>query len=298
MAKTRALGKGLGALLSMPGESAAVEKKGPGDIHSLPVRKLRPNPSQPRREMDEVALDSLTESVRIHGVVQPLVVRQLEGTEDFEIVAGERRWRAAAAAGLEEVPVRVIQGTERELREISLVENIQREDLSPLEIAGALSDLLDDFSLTQEEAASRIGWSRTAVSNRIRLLQLPDEVKNMLAENLISEGHCRALLSLDSAETIIALARTAEEKGMSVRQVEDAVKRAKTGIIQPKTTPSRYFIRIPQTVSEMARGRGISLKVTGSPNKAKISIDGLSHEQLEHFFRFLEEKGDELFPGR
>ena len=297
MAKTRALGKGLGALLSMPRESTDGEKKGPEYIHSLPVRKLRPNPSQPRREIDEVALESLTESVRIHGVVQPLVVRMLEGTEDYEIVAGERRWRAASAAGLEEVPVRVIQGTERELREISLVENIQREDLSPLEVAAALSDLIDDFSLTQEEAAARIGWSRTAVSNRIRLLQLPEEVKNMLAENLISEGHCRALLSLDSAETIIALARTAEEKGMSVRQVEDAVKRAKTGIIQPKAAPSRYFIRIPQTVSEMARGRGISLKVTGSANKAKVSIDGLTHEQLEHFFRFLEEKGDELFPG-
>ncbi len=226
----------------------------------------------------------------------PLSSRMLEGTEDYEIVAGERRWRAASAAGLEEVPVRVIQGTERELREISLVENIQREDLSPLEVAAALSDLIDDFSLTQEEAAARIGWSRTAVSNRIRLLQ-PEEVKNMFAENLISEGHCRALLSLDSPEAIIALARTAEEKEMSVRQVEDAVKRAKTGRKQPEATPSRYFIRIPQTVSEMARGRGISLKVTGSANKAKVSIDGLTHEQLEHFFRFLEEKGDENFPA-
>jgi len=298
VAKTRALGKGLGALLSIPRDSSAHENKGPEYIHSLPVRKLRPNPSQPRRDMDEGALDSLTESVRIHGVVQPLVVRLLEGTEDYEIVAGERRWRAAAAAGLDEVPVRVIQGTERELREISLVENIQREDLSPLEVAGALSDLIDDFGLTQEEAAARIGWSRTAVSNRIRLLQLPEEVKNMLAENIISEGHCRALLSIDSPEAIISLARTAEEKGMSVRQVEDAVKRIKTGRKETEAPRSRYFIKIPRRVAEMASGRGISLKVTGNPNKAKISIDGLTHDQLEHFFRFLEENGDELFPGR
>jgi ParB family chromosome partitioning protein len=247
--------------------------------------------------MDEASLDSLAESIRSHGVVQPLIVRALEEDGIFEIVAGERRWRAARSAGLPRVPVRVIEGSDRELREISLVENIQREDLSPLEIASAISELIQQHSLTQEEVAERIGWSRTAVTNKLRLLQLPEEIRNMLSESLLSEGHCRALLSVESPSMMIALARTAEERGMSVRQLEEAVKRSKLQAPEVSAARRASFV-IPEPVQTSLKGLGISLRVTGNPNRMRVSLDGLNKKQMEAFMRFLEERGEELFPGK
>jgi ParB family chromosome partitioning protein len=247
--------------------------------------------------MDEGALDSLADSIRTHGVVQPLIVRPLEEEGAFEIVAGERRWRAAQTAGLTDVPVRVLEGTERELREVSLVENIQREDLSPLEIAAALTELIQNHSLTQEEVGERIGWSRTAVTNKLRLLQLPDEVKNMLSENLLSEGHCRALLSVESPSLMIGLARAAEERSMSVRQLEEAVKRSKLQTPEISAAKRAAYV-IPEPVKSVLSSLGVSLKVTGNPKRLKVSIDGLNKGQMESFLRFLEERGDEIFPGK
>lgn len=296
MAKTRALGKGLGALFTPSGDAPAT-KSAPQEITSLPVASIRPNPAQPRREMDEGALDSLADSIRTHGVVQPLIVRPLEEEGAFEIVAGERRWRAAQTAGLTDVPVRVLEGTERELREVSLVENIQREDLSSLEIAAALTELIQNHSLTQEEVGERIGWSRTAVTNKLRLLQLPDEVKNMLSENLLSEGHCRALLSVESPSLMIGLARAAEERSMSVRQLEEAVKRSKLQTPEISAAKRAAYV-IPEPVKSVLSSLGVSLKVTGNPKRLKVSIDGLNKGQMESFLRFLEERGDEIFPGK
>ncbi len=297
MAKARALGKGLGALFTPPAESPLQPGGGQGEITSLPVDRIRPNPAQPRRDMDEAALDSLAESIRNHGVVQPLIVRPLQEEGTYEIVAGERRWRAARSAGLTQVPVRVMEGSDRELREISLVENIQREDLSPLEIASAITELIQHHSLTQEEVAERIGWSRTAVTNKLRLLQLPEEIRNMLSESLLSEGHCRALLSVDSPSMMIALARTAEERGMSVRQLEEAVKRSKLQVPEISAAKRASFV-IPEPVQSSLRGLGISLRVTGNPNRMKVSLDGLNKSQMEAFVRLLEERGEELFPGK
>ena len=297
MAKARALGKGLGALFTPPAEAPLPHGGAQPEITSLPVDSIRPNPAQPRRDMDEAALDSLAESIRNHGVVQPLIVRPLEEDGSYEIVAGERRWRAARSAGLTRVPVRVMEGSDRDLREISLVENIQREDLSPLEIASAITELIQHHTLTQEEVAERIGWSRAAVTNKLRLLQLPEEVRNMLSESLLSEGHCRALLSVDSPSMMIALARTAEERGMSVRQLEEAVRRSKLQMPEVSAAKRASFV-IPEPVQSSLRGQGISLKVTGNPNRMKVSLDGLNRSQMEAFVRFLEERGEELFPGK
>lgn len=297
MAKARALGKGLGALFTPSAETPITLGGGQGEITSLPVDSIRPNPAQPRRDMDETALDSLAESIRNHGVVQPLIVRPLEEDGTYEIVAGERRWRAARTAGLNRVPVRVMEGSDRELREISLVENIQREDLSPLEVASAITELIQHHSLTQEEVAERIGWSRAAVTNKLRLLQLPEEIRNMLSESLLSEGHCRALLSVDSPSMMIALARAAEERGMSVRQLEEAVKRSKLRVPEVSAARRASFV-IPEPVQSSLKGMGISLKVTGNPNRMKVSLDGLNKSQMEAFVRFLEERGEELFPGK
>lgn len=295
MAKTRALGKGLGALLPGAGDIAPLARE-PKEPTSLPLEALKANPGQPRADMDEMALDSLAESVKNYGVVQPLIVRPLEEGM-YEIVAGERRWRAARLAGLTEVPVRVIEGSEQELREISLVENIQREDLSPLEVAEALSELIQTYKVTQEEVAERIGWSRAAVTNKLRLLQLPQQIKNMLSEELLSEGHCRTLLSLDSPSAMIATAALAEEKGFSVRRLEEEVKRLKLQIPDTRV-PKRPPYSIPPQVEGYLRPLGLSLKVTGNSQRMRISIEGLSKDQADGFFKFLEEKGEELFPGK
>lgn len=296
MAKGRALGKGLGALIAPPAEDVSTAKSTPAEITSLPIERITPNPSQPRRDMDEGALDSLTESIRIHGVVQPLIVRMLD-EDAYQIVAGERRWRAAMAAGLTEVPVRVIQGEERDFREIALVENIQREDLSPLEIASAITELIQNHSLTQEQVAERIGWSRAAVTNKLRLLQLPDEIKHMLTENLLSEGHCRALLSLESPVMMMTLAQAAEEREMSVRQLEEAVRRTKFKTPVITSAPRTYF-HIPEPVDSFFRTMGLSLKVTGKPDRMRISIGGLDKDQADAFLKFIQAKGEELFPGK
>ena len=284
MAKNRALGKGLSALIS--GASGGESSRRHGDAAFLPLERIVPNPAQPRKEMNPAALESLTASVRIHGIVQPLVVRE-RGDGFFELVAGERRWRAAGAAGLNEVPVRVMRGTDREMREIALVENIQREDLSPLDAASALQELLKAFSLTQEEVAERIGWSRTALTNKLRLLQLPGEVKELLSSGQLSEGHGRALLSLDSPEAMVSLAASAIKKGFSVRQLEETVRTWKNGK-SAKSGEAAKNLEIPAAIRKLAENLGLSLRMTGRNSRMRLSIDGMTAGQAEAVLSCLE----------
>ncbi len=293
MVKARALGKGLGALIP-PSPDRGSDKKGDGST-VLPLEDLVPNPAQPRQAMDTEALHSLAESIRAHGIVQPILVRKKDG-DTYEIVAGERRWRAAKIAGLDEVPVRIFTGSDQAVREISLIENIQREDLSPLDVAAAISELIRVFDLTQEEIAGRIGWSRTAVTNKLRLLQLPDEVKRMLAENRLTEGHGRALLALDSPAAMTALARTAAERGLSVRQLEEAARSAKRDFTLV-TRPGRIRYVVPTAVRQRAKSLGIGLRVTGEGDKMRLALDGLDRRQAELVFDLLQQetfaKGDD-----
>ncbi len=293
MVKARALGKGLGALIP-PSPDRGSDKKGDGST-VLPLEDLVPNPAQPRQAMDTEALHSLAESIRAHGIVQPILVRKKDG-DTYEIVAGERRWRAAKIAGLDEVPVRIFTGSDQAVREISLIENIQREDLSPLDVAAAISELIRVFDLTQEEIAGRIGWSRTAVTNKLRLLQLPDEVKRMLAENRLTEGHGRALLALDSPAAMTALARTAAERGLSVRQLGEAARSAKRDFTLV-TRPGRIRYVVPTAVRQRAKSLGIGLRVTGEGDKMRLALDGLDRRQAELVFDLLQQetfaKGDD-----
>lgn len=284
MAKARALGKGLGALIPAPAHRQ--EEKKDSEVTVLPIGALTPSPSQPRKGMDDEGLDSLAESIRAHGVVQPIVVRASEGGT-YEIVAGERRWRAAGRAGLQEVPVRLFTGSDRAVREISLIENIQREDLSALEVASALSELLQAFSLTQEDIASRIGWSRTAVTNKLRLLQLPEEIRAMMTAGLLTEGHGRALLALDSASAMIALAKAVPERGLSVRQLEEAVRRATTarGAVE---RPRKTAFAIPAQVRKRARSLGIGLRASSDGGRIRLAMDGLDDRQVELLFELLQ----------
>lgn len=211
----RALGRGLDALIP-PAESRA-------GATEIPIAQVSPNPHQPRQTITEESLLELAASIREHGVIQPLVVTQ--AGDEYQLIAGERRWRAAQLAGLVTVPAIVKETTPQQMLELALVENVQRADLNPLEEASAYRQLMDEFGLTQEEVAERVGKSRTAVANTVRLLRLPDDLKEALATGRISEGHARALLSLPTARLQRQALATIEKRGLNVRQTEDLVRR-------------------------------------------------------------------------
>ena len=223
-AKKRGLGRGLDALLGPKGGStpvnvAAVAQPQPGEVlRKIKVSELQPGKYQPRRDMDSSKLDELADSIRAQGVIQPILARRLPAG-NYEIVAGERRWRASQLAGLAEVPVVVRELEDRTVVAMALIENIQREDLNPLEEAQALSRLIEEFSLTHAEAAQAVGRSRAAVSNLLRLIDLPEGVRALLIERRLEMGHARALLTL-APELATRLAEEAAEQGWSVREVE------------------------------------------------------------------------------
>ena len=226
MTTRRGLGKGLEALIPLAGEST-------GGVTQVPVSAITPNPLQPRTTLHPGALAELAASIDEHGVLQPLIVTQ-QGPERYQLIAGERRWEAARLAGLATVPVIVKEATPQQGLELALVENIQRADLHPLEEASAFQQLVDDFGLTQEQVAVRVGKSRVAVTNTMRLLRLPAEAKQALAGGTIREGHARALLALPTPEAQVAALKTVIAKALSVRQTEELVRRLMAGPPVPR----------------------------------------------------------------
>ncbi|MGE0384404.1 MAG: ParB/RepB/Spo0J family partition protein [Gammaproteobacteria bacterium] len=240
-AKKRGLGRGLDALLGTPaGPAAVVPTAVPAVPDRLPLDQLRPGRYQPRHGMDPEALESLAASIRAQGIVQPIVVRPLASGAGFEIIAGERRWRAARIAGLAEVPVIVRRIDDEAALSMALIENIQREDLNPLDEAHALQRLTAEFGMTHEQAAEAVGRSRAAVSNLLRLLELDPEVRTHLAERRLEMGHARALLPLDAPGQRSAAAAVVEQ-GLSVRATEALVRRMLAGPPAPpaRTAPAR-----------------------------------------------------------
>lgn len=231
-AKKSGLGKGLEALFA----ENAVEEQG----KAIPLRllEIEPNRDQPRKQFDEEALSELSASIAQHGILQPLLVRPLPGG-GYQLVAGERRWRAARMAGLEEVPAVIRELTDREAAELAMIENLQREDLNPMEEAKGYQTLMETYGMTQEEAARAVNKSRPAVANALRLLQLPDEVAEMVAEGRLSAGHARAVLSFSEEERLPA-AQEAAEKGLTVRELE---RRAKAARAPKKNSPATAFSR-------------------------------------------------------
>ena len=286
MAGRKALGKGLSALLGVTEGSVPLEK-----IYRVGIGEIRPDPDQPRREMDGEGLKSLAASIRAHGVLQPLLLRAEPGG-GYRIVAGERRWRAAALAGLEDLPARVLNASEEALREISLIENVQRRDLSPIEIASALQALIRKNGLTQEDCAAHLGWSRALVANRLRLLNLPDELREMLAGGSLSEGHARALLGLDSEEVMIALGRRAANGGMTVRQLEDAVRDLSSGGagLEQRPVPKGRFrpVRLPGPPLRAYRKMGVKIRVGRRDGAARIVLEELRDVGDERLIQALE----------
>ena len=215
MATQKGLGRGLGALLGDFEES--VSENSPYQL--LPIHRVEPKADQPRQDFDEEELQALSESIAVHGVIQPLTVRELNSGY-YQIIAGERRWRAARMAGLTEIPAVIVEADDKKAMELALIENLQRQDLNPMEEALGYQTLIQDYGMTQEETASRVGKSRPAVANALRLLALPEDVTEMLRSGKLTAGHARAVLSIKSEKKQLDAARKISALGLSVRQAE------------------------------------------------------------------------------
>ncbi len=224
MAKQFGLGKGLSALI----DKDAISDLSEGYVSNLPINSISPNPYQPRVEVKPEKLVELADSIREHGVIEPLLVTR-KGEKKYELIAGERRWRAAKLAGLQTVAAVVKESSPQEMLELAIIENVQREDLNPLEEALAFQQLTNQFSMSHEQISKRVGLSRPAIANKIRLLSLPDEIKKSLLEEKITEGHARALLGLTNKDTIIAAYKITLRDHLSVRAVEELVRRLNKG---------------------------------------------------------------------
>jgi ParB family chromosome partitioning protein len=274
--KRMALGKGLGALLPEFGqtESKALLYRG--------IEEIIPNPSQPRKHFDESKLQELAESIREKGILEPLLVRRTD--QGYELIVGERRWRAAQKAGLKEVPVVVKEVEGREALEISLIENLQREDLNPIEEAEAFKHLIEEFNISQEHLSKRIGKDRTTIANTLRLLKLPLEVRNQLLQNRITPGHARAILSLENKEKQKELCTLIMKKGLSVREAEGLAKRwlAKLQKTIPSVKRKGDLESQLYSLQDALRKRlGTKVHITQKGNRGKIEIEYFSYEDLE-----------------
>ena len=298
-AKKNGLGKGLDSLIpSKPVE----EKKGSEDQATLQdskvmvsIDKVEPNAEQPRKAFDEDALMELSDSIKQHGVLSPLWVHEVKnGKETFyEIIAGERRWRAAKKAGLKEVPVIIMDLTEQEIVEISLIENIQREDLNPIEEALAYKKLLDEFNLKQDEVAERVSKSRTAVTNSMRLLKLDDRVQQMVIDEMISTGHARAILAITDKDKQYEFAQRVFDEKLSVRDVEKEVKKLsseKSNEPKPESKIDPKLLTIYNDLQEqMKKTLGTKVAIVPKDNKkVKIEIEYYNQDELDRLVMMIQ----------
>lgn len=285
-AKKRGLGKGLDALLGTTSAPSAVESQ--SSLHSLAVDLIQRGQYQPRKDFDNVALEELANSIKAQGMVQPIVVRKLPKQGTYEIIAGERRWRAAQLAGLHEVPVVIKDVSDQAAMCMALIENIQRQDLNPLEEAGALSRLIEEFDMTHEAVADSVGRSRSAVSNLLRLLELAEEVKTLLVEGQLEMGHARAILSLSKTRQIEA-ARTIAKKGLSVREAESLAKRLQSGTdAKPAVKKSGKDANITRLETELAEKLGARVDIFHSAKgKGELKIHYNSTDELEGILKHI-----------
>ncbi|MBP5405038.1 MAG: ParB/RepB/Spo0J family partition protein [Clostridia bacterium] len=291
MANSR-LGRGFAALISDMREIDSPEietydEKGElkSGVNEVSIDLVRANPLQPRKTFDEISLAELADSISAHGILQPLVVVKKDA--GYEIVAGERRFRAARLAGLKAVPVIVKEISEKERREIALVENLQREDLNPMEESEALYTLLKENDLTQEELAKTLGKSRPAVANALRLLTLPKEIQNMVRDLSLSTGHAKVLLGVKVPELQLALAKEVVQKKLSVRDLETKL----AALVAEKKEPAAkkaVSLELRSMIDDMQRVFGTKVRVAGSDKKGKIVIDYYNEDDLQRIFELVE----------
>jgi ParB family chromosome partitioning protein len=279
-AKKRGLGRGLDALLGGAGDAAPSVLTQEGELRLLPIQQIQPGKYQPRRHWNDEALDELAASIKAQGLIQPVVVREI-GKNSYELIAGERRWRAAQRAQLSELPALVKAVPEAAVPAMALIENIQRQDLTPLEEADALKRLIDDFDLTHQQAADAVGRSRAAVSNMLRLTEMPESIKRLLDDGKLEMGHARCLLTLEES-IAVPLARQASTLGWSVRELEEAARRAQTA---PKGKAKHALTRDPNiTALERELAERLATRVElaqGRGGRGKLVIHYHSNDELE-----------------
>ena len=277
MAKKFGLGKGLGALISENEEETNENSK-----LLIPLNKIKSNAEQPRKSFDNERIAELAESIKHHGIIQPLIL--MKENEDYVIIAGERRWRAAKMAGLKEVPAIIMDITEKEVLEVSLIENIQRQDLNPIEEALAYKRLIDEFKLTQEELSKRIGKSRTTITNCMRLINLDDRVKEYIIEGVLSEGHGRTLLSINDGELQYTIAQKVIDEGLSVRELEKLIKKVYSTDKKKKDNKEvndENNIYYKDIEEKLQSHFGTKIKLNYKKDKGKIEIEYYSEEDLQ-----------------
>lgn len=280
MAKRPGLGKGLDALI--PGGNQTSQYNASGTAQEFLIDQIVPNPHQPRLEMNLQDLQELANSIREHGIIQPLILMQGSVENQYILIAGERRLRAAKLAGFNKVPAILRNATEQEQLELALIENVQRTDLSALETAEAYRQLADDFNLSHEEIANRVGKARVTITNTIRLLKLPEIVRSALAKGEISEGHARALLTLNTTQAQIAALDTILKYGYSVRQAEDLVRKY-GGEKKKKTEKNEISPEIKVLEDRFREKLGMRVKLDHHGNSGKITIHYYSNEELNQF---------------
>ena len=298
----KGLGKGLGALFSVYEEDekeleniekyeqstnvTPVAATGDDTVLNIEVANIIANPNQPRKIFEEDSLNELAESIKQHGIIQPIVVTQ--SGDKYMIIAGERRYRASQIAGKTVIPAIVKQYTERQIKEISIIENLQREDLNPIETARAIKDLMIQYKMTQEEVADRIGKSRSAIANTLRLLSLQPDVIKMVVQNELSAGHARCLVPVDDANLQISLANKAKNGKMSVRELENAVKEATNPQPKKKAIERVQSIELKELVDNMQRVFSTRVSILGNDNKGRIYIDYFNRDDLDRICEMVE----------
>lgn len=296
--KKGGLGRGLSALLNNAETDITVssEYRAGGGVHFIDINDIEANPFQPRTEFEQKALEELSESIKVHGLIQPVTVRKM-GYDKYQLISGERRTRASILAGLTKLPAYVRIANDQEMLEMALIENIQRENLNPIEVALSYKRLLEECNLKQEELGDRVGKDRSTVSNYLRLLRLPDEVQAALKENKISMGHAKAILGVDDTDEQIALFRRIENENLSVRGAEDIVKQSKTEksnqgqAVQGKLIPSVFEIddALKLKVEKLNKSLSTSVNIKPKGNKGEIVIPFKNYEDLERILTSLSE---------
>jgi len=282
VARAGGLGRGLGALIP-----AGVDIS-PGGLAELPISAIRPNPQQPREHFDEEALAALAESIREVGVLQPVLVR--ESDDGYELIAGERRWRAARRVGLQTIPAIARVADDASMLQQAIVENVQREQLNPLEEAAAYQQLIEDFSFTHDEVATRVGKSRTTITNTLRLLQLPPSIQRHLKDGTLRMGHARALLGTPDRAFQEQLARRAANEDLSVREVEEAIRRreeTQADRAAAKATPASRLrppglLELEELLGDYLETR---VRITMGPRHGRVQVDFANLEDLERIYR-------------
>lgn len=293
MDKKKGLGRGLESLFGFYEDESnniitnQTERKTTADgVTELEINKIYPNPNQPRKHFDEEALRELASSIKTHGVIQPLVVNK--ENDGYMIIAGERRWRASKQAGLEKVPVVIKNYTEKQVKEISIIENLQREDLNPIEAARAIKQLMDEYNLTQEVVSDRIGKSRSNIANTLRLLSLYPDVIKMVEDGKLSSGHARSLVVIDDVNEQLRLAKKAVDGKLSVRDLEKAVKAYLNPDREKKFKVNEQSLELKELIHDMQRVFATKVSAIGNDNKGRIYIDYYTRDDLDRLAEMIE----------